>query len=92
MSNPTAVTIEPTATTEDGLLALIIEHNHGTDVTVHRSREGALAKVDQFVSDWWDTEMGEDEPMPEDPAAARQAYFEAVGDENYLITDTAIFD
>lgn len=89
---PTITAATETTPAETGLLALVIEHRHGTDVTVHRSREGALAKVDQFVADWWDTEMGEDEPMPEDPAAARQTYFESVDDEDYLITDTALMD
>lgn len=79
------------ASSPEGLLALAIEHQHGTDITIHRTREGALAKVDQFVADWWDTEMGEDDPMPEDAAEARQSYFEKV-DESYIITDTAIFD
>lgn len=93
MNDTLAQTAQPaSAPAETGLLALVIEHRHGTDVTVHRTREGALAKVDQFVADWWADEVGEDEPMPEDPAVARQTYFETVADEDYLITDTTIMD
>ena len=73
------------------MIALVIDTNHGTDVTIHRTHDGAVAKVNQFVEDWWADEMG-DEPMPEDMDEARQAYFEAVEDENYVITDAPLLD
>lgn len=91
---PAAAPISPVAETIEmpqTMVALVIDHNHGTDVTIHRTHEGALAQVDQFVSDWWADEMG-DEPMPEDPAAARTYYFENVGDESYTIADAALMD
>lgn len=85
MSDISILTDQTTAIT------LVIDHNHGTDVTIHRTHEGALAKVDQFVDDWWADEMG-DEPKPDDAAEARQAYFENVEDETYVIVDAAILD
>lgn len=86
-TQPSAQTSAQPTGEQTGLVALVIDTPHGTNVTVHRTREGALAKVDQFVSEWWDTEMGEDDPMPADPAVARQAYFENVGTESYVIED-----
>lgn len=85
MSHPAQPTDQTTA------IALVLDHNHGTDVTIHRTHNGALAKVDQFVENWWADEMG-DTPMPEDKAQARQMYFDEVEHETYVIVDAALMD
>lgn len=83
--------VQPVATEEGALFALVIETRFGTDVTIHRTHDGAHTKVDAFVNDWWAEEM-RDEPMPENPTEAREAYFEAAQDESYTIVETAIID
>lgn len=91
MTDNTATATNLTQTVEAGPISLVLNHEYGTDVTLHPTREDALAKVDQFVTDWWADEMG-DEPMPDDAAEARETYFSTVVGEFYAITDTTVTD
>lgn len=91
MTDTTATVSAPTQTVEAGPISLVLDHEYGTDVTTHPTREAALAKVDQFVTDWWADEMG-DEPKPDDAAEARETYFSTVVGEFYAITDTTLTD
>lgn len=89
MTDNTVTAPAPTQAVEAGSILLVLDHEYGTDVTTHPTREDALAKVDQFVTDWWADEMG-DEPMPADKAEARETYFSTVVGEFYAITDTTV--
>lgn len=70
-------------------------HRHGSDITVHASREGADAQIAGYVREWWVSERYGN--MPETPDllsddAAVQMYFDAQNDyasepEGYEIHD-----
>jgi hypothetical protein len=61
---------------------------HGVDISVHRSEAGAEEAVHEYVSYWWDEEMGEAE-MPADHKAAVDAYFDAVGEREFYDIETS---
>lgn len=83
-----------TASAAPDLYALVIDHQYDTDLSVHRTEEGARARLFTFVSDWWDQEMNAtgEVPMPEQPDEAISAYFEGVEDEFYTIKPVTIED
>jgi len=53
----------------------LITHKHGVDVYTHSTRRGRDDAVYDFVTDWWDDEMG-DTPLPESKGEAVRLYFE----------------
>jgi hypothetical protein len=80
------------ASTPDGqgatrVFTLTIEHRHGTDVTVHRTREAARAALHAYVVDWWEKE-GVGGEMPSDLDEAITAYFDQVDGEYHSIGET----
>lgn len=72
------------------IAVLTIEHRHGTDTTIHGSREEAEAAIVDFVDQWWDTEVPKEVKKPSDPAKRSEAYFEHVEGEFADITDHEI--
>jgi len=72
---------------------LCIDHRHGTDVSVHRTRKGVEDHLALWVATWWAEEqenysrLGE---QPADPADAVVEYFDIVDEEYYEITETTV--
>jgi hypothetical protein len=59
---------------------LSIEHEHGENVSVHTTSEGANAAAAKFAREWWHQIVGQaDVPdeAPEDDAEAVSIYFDA---------------
>jgi len=59
------------------VFVLAIEHKHGMDSFAFASREGADARLLEFVTEWWATDgpQGGDAEMPEDPKVRIDRYF-----------------
>ncbi len=69
---------------------LIIEgDNFEPTPSVHLSEEGAKSQLLQFVSEYWDEEMG-DRVQPEDPMQAIDQYFNASEDEYWWIHECEV--
>lgn len=73
------------------VFSLKIEHKHGSDITSHRSREGAMAVLHAYVLDWWEKE-GVAGVIPSDRDEAIEAYFEEVGNEFWSIDESWLRD
>ena len=59
------------------IYVLTIEHRHGTNISVHQTRAGAEASLDEYVREYWH-ELSRERP-PEMPKAAEERieiYFE----------------
>jgi hypothetical protein len=69
---------------------LTIEHKHGTDVYAHKTEAGAKGALLDYVQEWWSIEVG-DEPIPENPDAAIERYFEEACNEFYSIQDSILY-
>lgn len=71
---------------------LIIEHRHGTSVSVHTTPEGAQRVLNEYVAEWWEKET--ERPIPEiDGAAMVEEYFEATaGRESWIIETTEVIE
>jgi hypothetical protein len=68
--------------------ALIIDHRHGLNTSVHKNREDAESYLFTYVGEWWEQEDRlKGRTMPADPQAAINAYFTQVDDEGYTIGD-----
>lgn len=89
MSNETINTVQPGQTG----FAAVIEHDSGTNVSVHTSRPAAIANVAAFAREWWN-EVAEFDDVPdeapEDDMEAIAVYFEAQESEFYSITDFTV--
>jgi hypothetical protein len=89
---PPQVQAQAVAQTEwasDGLTALLIDHRHGTDLTLHPGYDAAKAALVDYVRSWWAQELpGEPEPVDDDEAIAR--YFDRLEDEDYRIEPAAL--
>jgi hypothetical protein len=76
--------------TDTPVWVVVIEHRHGTFVSVHLSEAGAFASVDGWVEDNWADEVGPDD-MPEDLEERREQYFAHMADsESWVISNTGI--
>ncbi|WP_439398545.1 hypothetical protein ACRQ5Q_14660 [Bradyrhizobium sp. PMVTL-01] len=72
---------------------LIIDHRHGTDVTVHASKLEADAIMYAYCDKWWEREYP-DEPRPDDSKLVAR-YWERQsdqGEESYLLEEREIND
>lgn len=67
---------------------LTISHRHGVNVTVHKTAEGARAKLLEYVREEWAGEM-EGEVIPTDSDEAIDAYFDN-GHEEYDCTESTL--
>lgn len=65
---------------------LIIEHHHGTDSSIHWTKEDAEERLFTWVEDYW-TDNGPKGDMPDLPDEAIKAYFD-FADESYMLTET----
>lgn len=70
---------------------LAIDHRHGTNLTVHRSEEGACASLLAYVQDNWTQELGQ-AVQPNDEDELIETYFERVEDESYTIEPAEVGD
>jgi hypothetical protein len=77
-------TVDQTERASDGLTALLIDHRHGTDLTLHPCHDAAKATLVAYVRTWWARELP-DEPEPADDGVAIGRYFDRVEDEDYRI-------
>lgn len=67
---------------------LVIEHDHGSDASVHHSEVGAREWLFAFVDEWWIHELP-DRVMPDDPEIAIYEYFDHT-DEGYTLVPTIV--
>ncbi|BBY54000.1 hypothetical protein H7J07_05200 [Mycobacterium koreense] len=79
----------------DTVWVLKIDHRHGTDATVHKTKQGAEEALLAYVHEWWDeaaTRIGADIPAepPADSSAAIDMYFATQGDEFFEIDETSV--
>lgn len=69
---------------------LTLEHEYGTDVTLHTTEAAATKARNDFAAEWWSHELGPDVPMPSDPDQAAAEYFERVESDGYSIEQASI--
>ena len=67
--------------TRPAVYVLAISHRHGTNISVFTTEEKGYEALDEFVKEWWDTEITS-EQMPDDRDGRISRYFELV-DESY---------
>lgn len=67
---------------------LVINHRHGTDVSVHWLKEGAEAILANWVQTYWE-EDGPKGDMPDDPDEAIKAYFD-FADESFDLNHAVV--
>lgn len=65
---------------------LVFEHKYGMDVRTYTTRQAAEQFRQGLAADFWDTEMPEDLPRPEDPADLADAYFDEMGSHGEYAT------
>lgn len=74
---------------------LVIEHRHGEDLYVCRTTRGARKRLDAYVREWWDYEMGSFS-MPATESERIEEYFlemsEQRGREFYRIDTQDLLD
>ena len=73
------------------VFALVIDHATNTTVSVHRTRNGAVAVLREYVTDYWKQDM-RNVPMPTDHDEAVDIFFENVEDEGYFIEECTLED
>jgi hypothetical protein len=78
------------AKTTQVVQVLTIQHKHGTDMWVCATPELALAYLDGFVREWWESEL--DDEMPESEDERIKDYFEGVDEESYSICAERVLD
>lgn len=71
----------------------VYEHRHGTTVSVHASREDAIAAKAQTAREWWHERV--DRSAPDDPTGLSteeviRAYFDDHKSESYGIYDASL--
>lgn len=75
---------------------LQVETKHGVHITVHRTHQGAMDDLFNFVAEWWDQELYDhrNEPripeMPGDPEAAIEMYFNGCEHESWLLNESTV--
>jgi hypothetical protein len=79
-----AQTVGQTESASDGLTALLIDHRHGTDLTLHPTHDAAKVALVRYVRTWWARELP-DEPEPADDDEAVSCYFDRIEDEDKRI-------
>ena len=68
----------------------VLNHGHGADIFVGRTKTEVYAKVHKYVKEWWD-DFCEGDPLPRSRKAALEAYFEAAGyDESLDMTSGTV--
>lgn len=72
----------------DDVFVLTIEHKHGSDSWVATDQDALTGCLYDFVSSWWEQELG-DIPMPDDHDEAIQQYFTAMGGIEFRTVTTA---
>ena len=69
------------------LYVLVIEHKHGSNVTVHFDEQSAKAAAAEFAACWWGERDG---PIPADIDEGLSRYFDNGGQEFYTIVAASI--
>lgn len=84
-STEAATAVEPAT-----VWGCVIEHDYGTDLSLHATEDAAKAHRRSYVTEWWETELGEDLPdggITDDDVVR---YFEQVGNEGAIIRKTKL--
>jgi hypothetical protein len=68
----------------------VVSHEHGENVYVAASKEGAVAQLFEYVKEEW-LSLGHNETMPDDMYEAIEAYFHEHDGESYDITQCDLF-
>jgi hypothetical protein len=63
---------------------LLIEHDHGNNLTLHATEAAATDAAFSYVSEWWERELP-GKRMPADPTKAIKSYFDKVDRESFAI-------
>jgi hypothetical protein len=72
---------------------LTINHRHGSNISAHKSQEGALNALAQYVAQEWEQEMPEGRSIPENEGDAIESYFSRMEDqESFGIEETELAD
>jgi len=70
---------------------LVIEHDHGLDVSAHADEQHARDALAAYVEQWWDHEIDREcDAMPAERDKAIEAYFEIVEGESYLLQEVTV--
>lgn len=64
----------------DRVIVLLIDHRHGTDVSLHRTQKGAHKALVEYVRDEWKNEQLE-ESMPKDEEEMIEQYFQIMREQ-----------
>lgn len=72
------------------LHALVIEHRHGTNVSLHTTHNAAWQALFEYVDEWW-KDCGRPRPPEGTPSFDLiETYFEAIHDEHYTIVAACV--
>ena len=85
MTDP--ITVIPGST---GIL-LMVDHNHGTDATVHANREDANDALHMYVSINWEPNYMDGKDLPADKDDAIHDYFQTMTEESFVLQDFTVF-
>lgn len=71
---------------------LIIENNHGNDVTVHATEDSAFRTVAEYCREWWDHDHPEDPapPIPDNDRDVVISYYSGNEHEFYSIDEQKV--
>jgi hypothetical protein len=83
--------VSQTDSPDDGLHVLLLDHRHGTDLSLCGSYAEARAALVAYVRYWWEDEIP-DEPAPASDEEAVARYFELLEDEDYRIEAVTVAD
>ena len=65
---------------------LVFEHKHGMDVTAYTTQQAAERARQGIAAEFWEDEMPEDLPRPEDPEELADAYFDEMSNHGEYLT------
>lgn len=89
-ATPVETISAPESTEPATVWGCIIEHDHGTDLSLHATEDAAKAHRRSYVTEWWETELGEDLPDGGITDDDVERYFEKVGNEGAIIRETKL--
>lgn len=89
-TTPETSATEQTLSGKGTAWAAIVEHDHGTNVSVRATRDAAMDEVAAHADYWWSDEMG-DEDMPQGRDEKIDAYFEKMADrESWIVMEADV--
>ena len=74
---------------DENMWVLMVEHRHGTDVSIHRTEQGAKDALTVYVDYWWGREFP-GAAAPADDNERVTEYFERIHDEFHTINEAPV--